>query len=550
MPETNAPTKTDQAKKKAPESKSPSPISADVEKALSAPNLQAALSNPQNANPQTILRLQRLAGNRAVVQLVGRTGSSRQSTSKNEIQTGLPGSLKAGVETLSGFSMDDVQVHYNSSEPAGLQALAFTEGTNIHMAPGQEQHLPHEAWHVVQQKQGIVTPGIQEKGVNINADPALESEADVMGAEASHIAAAGPAQAQQSQPGRTTWVIQRAMPPTPVRQYLFGWFKRIVSKAKAKFGKGEPTLQPEEQEPSQEQPQQEKSPKEKLITEAVGNLMGVSVEEFGEDIVKVSNWLGIDPEHLIELGLSEKEGKGGWRDFMDECLLPKTAQVNQIAYLHVVSGMFGASYGKDVTAFKNTPDLKDRPDVIPAEVLAGVDGKEGQEKLDVIFENFNKLDFTYTPGLSMPPLSGYLSRTGDCGTLAEMFEVAARQAGISGAKVDGEHKSRLVAKAKVHGGAESNEMNGKYWAFGDHTWVNYNNSIYDLLFMKKGSAVPATYRMMGTGEHKGCKYNIYEGDHYFIDLPNLMRLGMGQQGNQGIAFDSLNELKGFVNMYR
>lgn len=49
--------------------------------------------------------------------------------------TGLPDNLKTGVENLSGFSMDDVRVHYNSSKPAQLQALAYTQGTDIHVAP-------------------------------------------------------------------------------------------------------------------------------------------------------------------------------------------------------------------------------------------------------------------------------------------------------------------------------------------------------------------------------------------------------------------------------
>jgi len=98
--------------------------------------------------------------------------------------TGLPDGLKAGVENLSGFSMDDVRVRYNSDKPAQLNALAYTQGSEIHVAPGQERHLPHEAWHVVQQKQGRVKPTLQAKGVPINDDRELEQEADVMGARA------------------------------------------------------------------------------------------------------------------------------------------------------------------------------------------------------------------------------------------------------------------------------------------------------------------------------------------------------------------------------
>lgn len=75
--------------------------------------------------------------------------------------TGLPDQLKSGVESLSGHSLDDVKVHYNSSQPAQLNALAYAQGTDIHVAPGQEQHLPHEAWHVAQQKQGRVQPTME-----------------------------------------------------------------------------------------------------------------------------------------------------------------------------------------------------------------------------------------------------------------------------------------------------------------------------------------------------------------------------------------------------
>ena len=104
---------------------------------------------------------------------------------KNE--TGLPDSLKAGIEQLSGTSMDDVKVHYNSAKPAQLNALAYAQGSNIHLSPGQEKHLPHEAWHIVQQKQGKVKPTMQAKGVSINDDQALEHEADVMGAQAAQL---------------------------------------------------------------------------------------------------------------------------------------------------------------------------------------------------------------------------------------------------------------------------------------------------------------------------------------------------------------------------
>ena len=98
---------------------------------------------------------------------------------KNE--TALPDGLKENVEKLSGLSLDDVRVHYNSSKPEELDALAYTQGTDIYVASGQEKHLPHETWHAVQQKQGRVQPTMQFHGININDNEELEREADVIG---------------------------------------------------------------------------------------------------------------------------------------------------------------------------------------------------------------------------------------------------------------------------------------------------------------------------------------------------------------------------------
>lgn len=58
-------------------------------------------------------------------------------------------------------------------------------GTDIHVAPGQEKHVPHKAWHVVQQAQELVQPTLQMKdGLPVNDDKRLEHEADVMGEKA------------------------------------------------------------------------------------------------------------------------------------------------------------------------------------------------------------------------------------------------------------------------------------------------------------------------------------------------------------------------------
>ena len=108
----------------------------------------------------------------------------KHTVQRKENKTGLPDNLKSGIENLSGHSMDDVKVHYNSSKPTQLNAHAYAQGTDIHVASGQEKHLAHEAWHVVQQKEGRVKPTMQMQGVNINDDKGLEREADVMGGKA------------------------------------------------------------------------------------------------------------------------------------------------------------------------------------------------------------------------------------------------------------------------------------------------------------------------------------------------------------------------------
>src|SRR5262249_24108265 len=69
-----------------------------------------------------------LQGNFAVHEAPTQFPGHEAETDNN---TGLPDSLKTGLENLSGLSMDDVQVYYNSSKPAQLNALAYTQGTDI-----------------------------------------------------------------------------------------------------------------------------------------------------------------------------------------------------------------------------------------------------------------------------------------------------------------------------------------------------------------------------------------------------------------------------------
>ncbi len=134
----------------------------------SAPNAASVLDS--SAQSESLQRKADMANN-----------ATQRAETPRPNNTGLPDNLKAGIESLSGFSMDDVCVHYNSSKPATVQALAYTQGTDIHVVPGQEKHLPHEAWHVAQQMAGRVSPTTNINGMPVNDNAALEFEADVMG---------------------------------------------------------------------------------------------------------------------------------------------------------------------------------------------------------------------------------------------------------------------------------------------------------------------------------------------------------------------------------
>ena len=100
------------------------------------------------------------------------------------IEAGLPGELRLKLEEMSGVSLRGVRVHPNSPEPERHDAHSLTQGADVHLGPGREQDLAHEAWHVAQQRQGRVAATGVSAGQPLNHDAALEAEADRMGAAA------------------------------------------------------------------------------------------------------------------------------------------------------------------------------------------------------------------------------------------------------------------------------------------------------------------------------------------------------------------------------
>lgn len=108
----------------------------------------------------------------------GERSSQLKRESDGGNRTGIPLAIQKRYEAASGLSLDDVRVHYNSNKPERMQALAYTQGNQVFMAPGQERYLEHELGHVVQQKLGLVKPAWRMNGLPVNDDPGLERQAD------------------------------------------------------------------------------------------------------------------------------------------------------------------------------------------------------------------------------------------------------------------------------------------------------------------------------------------------------------------------------------
>lgn len=106
-----------------------------------------------------------------------KTISHVQKRTQNN-DTGIPDGMRAQFESLSGFSFDDVRVHYQSGKPARFGALAYTQGNQVYIGTGQERHLGHELGHIVQQKRGRVRADFMIGGQPVNDDAALELQAD------------------------------------------------------------------------------------------------------------------------------------------------------------------------------------------------------------------------------------------------------------------------------------------------------------------------------------------------------------------------------------
>lgn len=114
-----------------------------------------------------------------------RSGHTNSSGQKRN----MPAQLREKMEDSFGHKFSNVAIHENSSKATNLNAKAFTSGNEIHFAPGEykpnersgQELLGHELTHVVQQREGNIPATTQLKGIGINSDQKLESEADQKG---------------------------------------------------------------------------------------------------------------------------------------------------------------------------------------------------------------------------------------------------------------------------------------------------------------------------------------------------------------------------------
>ena len=210
------------------------------------------------------------------IQLMADKSDRVQNLHKSN-NSGLPQPIKKGTESLSGHSMNDVNVHYNSSEPKKVNAHAFARGNDIHLASGQERHLPHEAWHVAQQKQGRVGPTSEVNGNKINDNQSLESEADAM---AQKIVVEGKNNTETEVDENELFSASTEVPQMVAQRAAF---QQPDLSADAASAEAEPEAAPEEEaepeieEPAKEEEKEEEEEESSEFVEKEGEIAGTGI---------------------------------------------------------------------------------------------------------------------------------------------------------------------------------------------------------------------------------------------------------------------------------
>lgn len=112
----------------------------------------------------------------------------KSSSSSN----GLPEDVRGKMENAFQTDFSTVNIQKDSQQATDVGALAYTQGNDIHFAPGQfnpstqggQELIGHELTHVVQQRNGQVKPTTAVNGMPVNDNHGLEAEADTLGKKA------------------------------------------------------------------------------------------------------------------------------------------------------------------------------------------------------------------------------------------------------------------------------------------------------------------------------------------------------------------------------
>jgi hypothetical protein len=76
--------------------------------------IQMAAVNPGMLTAKDIIQMQKICGNKAVIQLLNSQSPQRINNTDD---------LKTVIESLSGIALNDVKVHYNSSSPTEMYSM-------------------------------------------------------------------------------------------------------------------------------------------------------------------------------------------------------------------------------------------------------------------------------------------------------------------------------------------------------------------------------------------------------------------------------------------
>jgi hypothetical protein len=160
---------------------------ATQQKTEAGPDVSRAVADPANASPESLIKLQRLAGNASVSRMLTPSDEEQESQRSpvlDVVDSGggspLEADLRQEMEGRLGADFGDVRIHSGAkaSESArSVQANAYTVGNDVvfrsdQWSPGSEggkQTLAHELTHVVQQRSGPVAGTDTGSGIKVSS---------------------------------------------------------------------------------------------------------------------------------------------------------------------------------------------------------------------------------------------------------------------------------------------------------------------------------------------------------------------------------------------